>query len=404
MTNTPDGLSADPIRTPRSAARVWMLIAMILTLVGIVVILAIQLRPSPENQLAQALILETSDPHQSLHLLDACINASGGNAPIAQVVRCRVLLHLRRSDEAFASFQRIARPTEAGSDNLLRLAHAAHVAGNLPFAQRVFEMAGPAVLSNPVVLREWIDVVYQQEDRTETIRLCREYAKLVPKESFPWLVSASIHHENNSGSLAIDDYREALRRKLPDAEAARVRFQLVSLLMERGDIPEARQHCDLLLKASVDANSNELVAIINAELLFREGNFEKSTEVVETLLKKNPNSLVALMIRGFLKFESGKFPEAIEDLRGVVQKDPYNQRAHYKLGQALQKTQQTEAAAIHFQRSEELVKLSSEIMVVSNLLANQPGDRSLRQKLAELNEQRGNVREAARWRKQVARP
>ncbi len=404
MTNTPDGLSADPIRTPRSAARVWMLIAMILTLVGIVVILAIQLRPSPENQLAQALILETSDPHQSLHLLDACINASGGNAPIAQVVRCRVLLHLRRSDEAFASFQRIARPTEAGSDNLLRLAHAAHVAGNLPFAQRVFEMAGPAALSNPVVLREWIDVVYQQEDRTETIRLCREYAKLVPKESFPWLVSASIHHENNSGSLAIDDYREALRRKLPDAEAARVRFQLVSLLMERGDIPEARQHCDLLLKASVDANSNELVAIINAELLFREGNFEKSTEVVETLLKKNPNSLVALMIRGFLKFESGKFPEAIEDLRGVVQKDPYNQRAHYKLGQALQKTQQTEAAAIHFQRSEELVKLSSEIMVVSNLLANQPGDRSLRQKLAELNEQRGNVREAARWRKQVARP
>lgn len=404
MTNTPDGLSADPIRTPRSAARVWMLIAMILTLVGIVVILAIQLRPSPENQLAQALILETSDPHQSLHLLDACINASGGNAPIAQVVRCRVLLHLRRSDEAFASFQRIARPTEAGSDNLLRLAHAAHVAGNLPFAQRVFEMAGPAALSNPVVLREWIDVVYQQEDRTETIRLCREYAKLVPEESFPWLVSASIHHENNSGSLAIDDYREALRRKLPDAEAARVRFQLVSLLMERGDIPEARQHCDLLLKASVDANSNELVAIINAELLFREGNFEKSTEVVETLLKKNPNSLVALMIRGFLKFESGKFPEAIEDLRGVVQKDPYNQRAHYKLGQALQKTQQTEAAAIHFQRSEELVKLSSEIMVVSNLLANQPGDRSLRQKLAELNEQRGNVREAARWRKQVARP
>ncbi len=404
MTNTPDGLSADPIRTPRSAARVWMLIAMILTLVGIVVILAIQLRPSPENQLAQALILETSDPHQSLHLLDACINASGGNAPIAQVVRCRVLLLLRRSEEAFASFQRIARPTEAGSDNLLRLAHAAHVAGNLPFAQRVFEMAGPAALSNPVVLREWIDVVYQQEDRTETIRLCREYAKLVPEESFPWLVSASIHHENNSGSLAIDDYREALRRKLPDAEAARVRFQLVSLLMERGDIPEARQHCDLLLKASVDANSNELVAIINAELLFREGNFEKSTEVVETLLKKNPNSLVALMIRGFLKFESGKFPEAIEDLRGVVQKDPYNQRAHYKLGQALQKTQQTEAAAIHFQRSEELVKLSSEIMVVSNLLANQPGDRSLRQKLAELNEQRGNVREAARWRKQVARP
>lgn len=404
MTNTPDGLSADPIRTPRSAARVWMLIAMILTLVGIVVILAIQLRPSPENRLAQALILETSDPHQSLHLLDACINASGGNAPIAQVVRCRVLLLLRRSEEAFASFQRIARPTEAGSDNLLRLAHAAHVAGNLPFAQRVFEMAGPAALSNPVVLREWIDVVYQQEDRTETIRLCREYAKLVPEESFPWLVSASIHHENNSGSLAIDDYREALRRKLPDAEAARVRFQLVSLLMERGDIPEARQHCDLLLKASVDANSNELVAIINAELLFREGNFEKSTEVVETLLKKNPNSLVALMIRGFLKFESGKFPEAIEDLRGVVQKDPFNQRAHYKLGQALQKTQQTEAAAIHFQRSEELVKLSSEIMVVSNLLANQPGDRSLRQKLAELNEQRGNVREAARWRKQVARP
>jgi len=404
VTNTPDGLSTESIRAPRSAARVWMLIATILTLVGIVVVLATQLRPSPEKQLVQALILETSDPHQSLRLLDSCIHASAEDAPTAQVVRCRVLLLLRRSDEAFASFQRIARPTEAGSDELLRLAHAAHVAGNLPFAQRVFEVAGPAALSNPVVLREWIDVIYQQEDRTETIRLCREYAKLVPEGSFPWLVSASIHHENNSGSLAIDDYREALRRKLPDAEAARVRFQLVSLLMERGDISEARQHCDLLLKASVDANSNELVAIINAELLFREGNFEESTEVVETLLKKNPNSLVALMIRGFLKFESGKFSEAIEDLRGVVQKDPYNQRAHYKLGQALQKTQQTEAAAIHFQRSEELVKLSSEVMVVGNLLANQPGNRSLQLKLAELNEQRGNFREAARWRNQGTRP
>lgn len=404
MINTPDGLSLEPIRPSRTAARAWMLIAVILTLVGIVVVAATQLRPSPEKQLAQALILETSDPHQALRLLDSCIQSSGGDSSKAHVVRCRVLLLLRRSDEAFASFQRIARPTESGADELLRLAHAAHVAGNLPFAQRVFEAAGPAALSNGAVLREWIDVVYQQEDRTETIRLCREYARLVPEEPFPWLVSASIHHENNSGSLAIDDYREALRRKLPESEAARVRFQLVSLLMERGDIPEARQHCDLLLKANVDANSNELVAIINAELLFREGNFEESAEVVETLLKKNPNSLVALMIRGFLKFEAGKFPEAIEDLQGVVQKDPYNQRAHYKLGQALQKTHQTEAASICFRRSEELVKLSSEIMVVGNLLANQPGDRSLQLKLAELNEQRGNLREATRWRNQAVRP
>ena len=42
-------------------------------------------------------------------------------------------------------------------------------------------------------------------------------------------------------------------------------------------------------------------------------------------------------------------------------------------------------------------------MVVGNLLANQPGDRSLQLKLAELNEQRGNLREAARWRKQAVR-
>lgn len=404
MTNTPDGQSLEPIRPPRTTAIAWVLIAAILTLAGIVVVLATQLRPSPEKQLAQALILETSDPHQALGLLDACIQASGGDSPDAQIVRCRVLLHLRRSEEAFASFQRLARPTEARSGELVRLAHVAHVAGKLSFAQRVFEAAGPAALSDPVVLREWIDVVYQQEDRTETIRLCREYARLVPEEPFPWLVSASIHHENNSGSLAIDDYREALRRKLPESEAARVRFQLVSLLLERGDIPEARQHCDQLLKANVDANSDELVAIINAELLFREGDFEKSAKVVETVLKKNPESQVALMIRGFLKFESGNFPDAIEDLQGVVQKDPYNQRAHYKLGQALQKTQQTEAAAIHFRRSEELVKLSSEIMVVSNLLANQPGNRGLQLKLAELNEQRGNLREATRWRNQVARP
>ncbi len=403
MTNTSESLSTEPIPASRSVARLIVWIAAILITAGIVVVFVILLQPSSEQQLAQALLMEASDPHQALNLLDSSIHASRGNPVKAQLVRCRVLLLLRRPDEAVASFQRIDRPGDE-PEELLRLAHAANVAKSFSFAQRLFEVTGSAALSNPVALREWIDVVYQQEDRSETIRLCREYGKLVPGEAFPWLVSASIHHENNSGSLAIEDYREALRCKLPEAEAARVRYQLVALLMERGDIPEARQHCDILLKASVDANSNELVALINAELMFREGHFEESMEIIERLLKSNPNSTVALMIRGFLHFEAGKFSAAIEDLQTVVQKDPYNQRAHYKLGQALQKTQQPDAAAIHFRRSEELIGLSSEIMVARNLLANQPGDRTLRQRLAELNERRGDFREAARWRQMINRP
>ena len=370
----------------------------------IALFVALRLRTSPDQLLAQALLVETSDPRQALSLLDANINHDArtndvrGHRSQSQVVRCRVLLILRRADEAAASFERIERVQDCPADELKRLAHAAHVAGQLRLARRAFEAAGTAVTSKVDSLREMIEVLYALDDRAATIRHCREYARLVPEEAFPWLVAAGLHHENNSGSLAIEDYREALHRKLSDAEAARVRYQLVSLLMERGEIQEARQHCDQLLQASVDVNSNELVALINAELLYREGRSEPALSALNSLLAANPESLVALMIRGFLRFDAGDFALAIDDLQTVVRKDPFNQRAHYKLGQALQRIHQSDAAAIHLHRSEELITLSSEIMVTQNLLANTPDDDRLRLKLADLNEQRGDFKVAARWR------
>ncbi len=353
---------------------------------------------SPEQLLAQARQMESSNPQRALELLGAGVRASHGDFPTAQLLQCQIMTSLRRHEEAFTCFKGIPNAAACPVEDLTKLARAAHAAGQFLLAELAFDAAGDSIRKQAPLLRSWIEVKYELNRRAATLDLCLEYARLAPQDPFPWLVSASILHENQNGPLAVHAYQQALLRNPPEREVSRVRYQLVGLLLELGDLEAARKQCDLLVAAPVNPSSNDLVRLRNADLLRREGKPEDAMAAVNSVLAEHPDSIMAIMIRGFLHFDASNQQLAIDDLSTVVRQEPFNQPAHYKLGQAYLRYRQPDQAALHLERSQELIELSAEILATENRLYNTPRDRTLRLKLVELNEKRGNPEAAARWR------
>jgi Flp pilus assembly protein TadD len=72
------------------------------------------------------------------------------------------------------------------------------------------------------------------------------------------------------------------------------------------------------------------------------GNVDEAEKFYRSGLAVNPNHWRLLRAEGSLAFRQGRFPEAVESLRGFLQAQPENTEAYFMLGLAFQKTGQTD--------------------------------------------------------------
>ncbi|MBS0207159.1 MAG: tetratricopeptide repeat protein [Planctomycetes bacterium] len=356
---------------------------------------------TPSQLLSQARRLEASDPDRALVLLETAIRAARSDAPASKLLQCQILASKHRYQQALECFQGIRQPSSCPAEELMRLARTCHSAGYDMLAELACDAAGNSIHAQLDTLRTLLEVKYALNRTAQTLDLCRDYAVLAPDDPLPWLISAGIHHENEDRDPAIHAYQEALARKPPVRETVRIRYHLVGLLMDVGDLKEARRQCDLLLADSTDPTTREQIELRNADLMRREDKPLEAMSIVNAVLARHVDSTFALQLRGFLHFESGETEQAIDDLSAVVRREPFNQSAHYKLGQACQRQGKIDLARIHLQRSQELILLTSEILTTENRFRNDPHNRELTLKLAELYERRGNPEMAARWRQKA---
>jgi len=332
-------------------------------------------------------------PEQAEPLLEQSVIAAGGNFPAAQLLRCRALGATGRWDEALGLFSLIEDATTCEPRELLRLAQEAERAGVDALALRALAAADRAGPEQAAVLKQRIRLELKNGPQGEVLEQCRRLERIAPDDPFPWQVEGQILQGSKESLAAIRAYREALRRESSEQGKLAIRVELVGPLIESGELAAARQETDGLLAHPAAA---EAVRMKDAYLLRLEGLTGEALAQIDRVLAKTPDSAGALMLRGILYFDLGRYAEAAEDLKRVAAAQPYNKEARYKLGQAYLKLNQPAAAAEELAASQSLTEAEIEILELEPRLRQHSGDRELLLRLAKLYEQVGRTADAER--------
>lgn len=380
MASRPDG-NLEP-RT----SRLWLVgvaAGVILMAVGSYVLISARNAARPRLLFDQADLVWPSDPVRALVLLDESIKVAGGQFAEAQLLKCRVLVKRGQIAGAAAEFSAIVDwPDDQRSQWISRL-------------------------------KDLVDTEYEAVEEKLALEHCEKFSQLVPESPVPWLISASILHMNSESLRALDAYRKAFACELPPKERLRISYQIVTLTLNAGDLPGARQQLGQLLKLeqSLRSSDKELVSeadeqafqVLQASLLYREQSIPESLLALNKLLVKWPDSLGGRLLRGDIYLEQGRFEEAAEDLKHAVELNPFETRGHYKLGQAYLGLKRGEKARECLNRSHELTLLQVKIRQLQEEYFNDPTNAEVAKQLAELNTQRGSKGLADYWTRAASR-
>ena len=392
--NAPDRRPKSPQRT--RAPRIRLLVLAGIALAGAAALYWRHERPRRLFDEATEIIL--SRPETADRLLEQSVEAAGGNYPEAQLLRCRALGSMGRWDEALGLFSMIDDKSVCSPSELLLLAQKAHTAGQRQLALMTLVAANRPGSQQAKVLHQLIALELDESSPDEVLEHCQQLAGIAFEDPFPWLVEGRLYRKQKDPLASARAYREALRRELNAREQQETRTELAGVLMDAGEIGEARKEMDRLLVGEQPADD---IVLKDAYLCRLEGKTEESLRKVERLVSKSPTSS-ALMLRGILYFDLARFSEAAEDLSQVVAAQPFNKEAHYKLGQAFQKSGQPEQAAAHLNRSAELTQYAVEILSLEPLVQNDPADHASAGRLADLYERVGRMADAERLRRMNA--
>jgi tetratricopeptide (TPR) repeat protein len=344
-----------------------------------------------------------SSASKTLPLVQDLIASADGDYPEAQLFECQLLLSLGRKREAREKFGTISHLRSCDPEGLFRFGEKALAAEEPSLAAEAFLAAGDLVLRDPRRLKLMIYTLYSlpnvDEFEDRILILSQDYSQLAPDDPFPWLVRSSLFHERGVPNLAIQAYREALKRQLSVEEQIRVRLHLVQLELLMGELPAAREHCNELLAATQEPASMMIATGLNADLLQREGKPAEALALLDGLLSKSPDRTRAQALRGRCKYDLGDFPGAITDLEEAVRLNQVDQQSHYVLSQAYRHQKDENSANQHLARSRELTALMAQILTLENQLRNDLYNRELKLQLAELNEKCGDLEKAAAWRR-----
>jgi Flp pilus assembly protein TadD len=350
-------------------------------------------RGRPQRLFDEAREVFATHPERAEQLLERCVGAAGGAYPAAELLRCRALGATGRWDEATGLFSLIEDKSACEPRELVRLAReaqASHVEALAEMALLAADRPGPEQAG---VLRQLISLHLEREPSEQTLEYCRRLARVAPDDPFPWQIEGRLQQQRKEALAAIEAYREALRRKPMPRQELEIRTDLAGLLIDSGDLAQARKEMNRLSENSAAAKA---VRMKDAYLLRLEGHSQAALDKVQAVLADVPSSAGALMLRGILRLDQGQLALAAEDLSAVVTAQPFNKEAHYKLGQAYLKLGRPRQAEQHLETSKRLTELNLKILDLEPQMLHDQANRGLASRLAELYEQVGRTEEARR--------
>lgn len=326
--------------------------------IGLVIIASVALllpRSRPEVLYRRALQVWRDDPVEADALLERSVDASGGSFAAAQLLRCRVLGCLDRWPEALGCFSLIREPFDCDQQTLLALASEAQTAKQNLLARLALEAADRPGAKQAECLKALVLLERADAPPDKILADCRKLQVLAAAEPLAWRIEVSLHQSRREVRAGIEACHRALQAPLDAQSSREIRTELAGMLIDSGELAEARRELDRLL----DAHAPPGLVLKNAYLLRLEDKPHKALEAVEQAIRLDP-SPAARMLRGILYFDLGRYQEAAADLAAVVNAEPANKEAHYKLSQAYFKLNETEAAQRHLNESQRLTNQAIE--------------------------------------------
>jgi tetratricopeptide (TPR) repeat protein len=340
-------------------------------------------RDDPDVLAARGKSLLERDSGQAIALLERAVAAAGNDHPQAQVLLCEAYAREARWLEALGCLSLIQRKADCDSERLLALAHEALLAGEPIFAQNVLAVAQEAGATEDKVLR--LEIPMRLDLRQDSAALDAHYrlAQVAPEAPYPFPRAIEARVLRNRGDVlaAIDAYQAALGEAQSQAELNLLRRDLLDLLVLKKDAAEARRQLEQLLP---ELSARGESPLLRAQVLRIEGRFEEALEQVETFLSHEANDARGLLLRGTVLFDLERFEAAAADLRRVVELNPRQKEAHYKLGQSLLRLARQEEGNKHLEISARLTAQTVEILNLERESAKDPQNESLRARLREL--------------------
>ncbi|MBI1346634.1 hypothetical protein GC163_10135 [bacterium] len=341
------------------------------------------------------------EPRHAAELLNAAVNQASGDYPEAKWLWSRTFLRLGQRQEALGCFSTIPHPERLPADQLLMLSHEARSAGEFLLATLALK-AVPATSALYVNAQEQLMQVRLDEGRFLDVLaigkelvagnqdlpltaylMARAYEQLADPVSAKAFYKSALQHKNELSSEAVDI---TLRRS-------------IRLALQLGEFSLASQYIEELQSRTELTIDDQLS---QAELLRAQGDMDTAMAIVEQILDQVPTNLQAMELRGTLAFDRRDDKKAEQDFREVLQSQPWNKGAHYKLAQVLQRTSRTDEAEIHFRENRRLTELSLRVVQLQQQTFSDPvSERQRVTELATLYSELGQPRLAAQLRQQV---
>lgn len=214
----------------------------------------------------------------------------------------------------------------------------------------------------------------------EVLMYCDELIALGSAAASPYRMQAMVHRRHGKWDHYVQALERALARMAQDDPTLQI--ELIDGYIRIGRFAEAHRGF-----AQLQASHPELVSrapTIHAQLLIHRGNSEKANQVLTDYLKSDPSDTEALVLKGKLLVDTQSFEEAIDVLKIALKHDPSAHDAHFQIGQAYARLNQTDLANRHLAQHRKLLDSKVRMYELEQQAAREPHNGAVRRELAAM--------------------
>ncbi len=239
--------------------------------------------------------------------------------------------------------------------------------------------------------RRWLASTYYD---LGSMQLALEHLKIIgeqnPEDGRPFRLRGRIGKDFHHHGEAIQDYREALRRSLPESERDAVTAELAECHVHQLQFTEA---LDALQKAKPSAQVFALQSACYAAL----GDSSKAISKADDALALNPDLVSAILTRASIELEVGTPDNVIGMLEDAAASHPGNFEILFQLVKALRQAGRISEADEKSGRLDELEGLVDEFARLNAIAFRDLGDAQLRFQLGQLAQKMDRPELARLW-------
>jgi tetratricopeptide (TPR) repeat protein len=343
-----------------------------------------------QYQLAQEAFAAGDLASSRTHLL-ACLQVWPGSAD-THFLTARTL---RRLEEYDAAEQQL-RDCE-GEDRFreaVRLERALAQAqdGDLPGVESYLVAAVQRHHEDTPLIAEALTKGYARSARLAAgLHFANLWVESRPGDSEAWSWRGSIEERLLRPGPAVEDLRRAVQLNAADDRA---RQRLARLLLDRGQLPEARTHYQYLTEAHPE---DRLARLGLTRCPSGLGRLAEAQTLLDGLLAEGVEDGAVLLERGKVALDAGRVAEAEPFVRRAVRVLPFDHRANYLMGQCLQQAGKNEEAQRY---REQAARIEADVKRLRTLMRkplDAPQDLELRYEIGLLLLRNEQVEDGIKW-------